>query len=358
MPIEPAYHDYLRDESRRWGHAASIAFPENEEGLLEAMAVGGRLTVQGARTGLAGEAVPGGGRIVNLSRMRRILQDCVVDGKRIVTCEAGCSMEVLQDERWFFPPAPTELTATLGGAIHCGAQGLYAARYGGMEAFVSGVRKLPGTSLIVSAEAVLLPVPDAVWGVGLFFNGEASAMAFLFDPLPEVVAAAEYLDHGALRCIAENRSLAARLAGLPELPSEFTAMAYIELHATSEALAQKAAEVLLLQAERHGADAAFSWALVGWNETRILRDFRHFTQEAVLMSLDAERSHSPDLHVVGAERVLDANALAALSVARQELGIRSACFGHICGGRTRLDFLPTDEKEMRCAKAFLRRYMP
>lgn len=358
LPIEPAYLGYLRDESRRQGTALAIAFPEDEEALLQAVRIAGMPTVQGARTGLDGLAVPDGGRIVNLSRFRRVLSERLENGRRIVRCEAGCPLDVLEDGQWFFPPAPTEASATLGGAIHCDAQGIYAAHYGGMSHYAQNVRKLCGTDIIVSAEATLLPIPKAVWAIGLFFESDEAARQFLYESLPSICVAAEYLDQGALSCIAAMRGHTARLNSLPEIPARFLAMACLELHAGSEEEAQQAAGELLNLADKHHADAAFSWALAGWAETRILRDFRHFAQEAVLMAIDTASAGIPSLHAVGKEAVLDAEALTRLRAALRALGLRFACFGHIDGGRTRVEFLPANEEQMRQAKAFLRRHMP
>jgi len=357
QPIEPAYLAYLRDESRRQGHAKAIAFPQNEEELLAALGGPEELTVQGARTGLDGLAVPDGGHIVNLSRFRAILSERIDGGKRILRCEAGCALNALEDERWFFPPAPTEASATLGGVIRCDAQGIYAAHYGGMGAYTANVERLPGTDIIASAEGTLLPIPNTVWAIGLFFESDEAARAFLYESLPAACVAAEYLDQGALSCIASMRGHTARLNALPQIPAKFCAMAYLELHADSEEAVQQTAGELLALADTYGADAAFSWALAGWAETRILRDFRHFAQEAVLMTIDAARAAAPSLHAVGAEAMLSAEALSRLRGALGALGIRYACFGHIHGGRTRVELLPTNETELRQAEAFLKERM-
>ena len=64
------HQDYLHDESRLCGKADSIAFPADEDEVRRIVssvsAEGGVLTVQGARTGIAGGAVPLGGCILNL----------------------------------------------------------------------------------------------------------------------------------------------------------------------------------------------------------------------------------------------------------------------------------------------------
>jgi D-lactate dehydrogenase (cytochrome) len=69
--------DYLRDESRKVGSAASISFPSSEDEvaavLAETAAEDKPVTVQGGRTGITAGAVPQGGHVLNLSRMNRVL---------------------------------------------------------------------------------------------------------------------------------------------------------------------------------------------------------------------------------------------------------------------------------------------
>ena len=75
--VEQEYPDYLRDESRRVGRADSVSFPGTDIDLKAHLAYardnGRAVTIQGARTGITGGAVPEGGHILNLSRMDDIL---------------------------------------------------------------------------------------------------------------------------------------------------------------------------------------------------------------------------------------------------------------------------------------------
>ena len=163
--------DFLRDESRRSGRAAALALPQSEAELASAMVAarerGWCVTVQGGRTGLTGGAVPDGGLIVNVSRMNRVtglrqragggfilmvqpgllLQDLnrMLDAREFDT--TGWSVESLA--AWdafrsapsqFFPPDPTETTATLGGMAACNASGACTFQYGAMRRHVAGLR--------------------------------------------------------------------------------------------------------------------------------------------------------------------------------------------------------------------------
>ena len=164
------YADYLFDESRTMGSADFIAFPANEAELAEVIRRcaedGIPLTAQGALTGLAGGASPERGLVLNLQRMNRILgmrKDAdgtvyvrVQPGLRLAQLRRalavkafdvrgwdGQSVEVLKEIRpgqLFFPPDPTETTASIGGMTACNASGARTYRYGATRKHVEGLR--------------------------------------------------------------------------------------------------------------------------------------------------------------------------------------------------------------------------
>jgi D-lactate dehydrogenase (cytochrome) len=160
------YPDYLRDESRLVGTAESISFPETAQEVADILrgmnASRTPVTVQGARTGIAGGAVPQGGHVLNLSHMRG-MSGLDRDGDRwIVAGEPGLLVAELNAalhsrlfaaERWsprsrealrdfaaspeqFLPPDPTEKTASIGGAVSCNASGARTFAYGPMRRYV------------------------------------------------------------------------------------------------------------------------------------------------------------------------------------------------------------------------------
>ena len=57
-PIQPETDETLQDESRLRGAADEIAFPETEEDVCALLGGDTPLTLQGARTGITGGAVP------------------------------------------------------------------------------------------------------------------------------------------------------------------------------------------------------------------------------------------------------------------------------------------------------------
>jgi D-lactate dehydrogenase (cytochrome) len=175
--IQDGYGDYLHDESRLSGEAEAIYFPESEaeiRALLAGAPAEGApsadepVTVQGARTGLAAGAVPRGGHVLNLSRMGRILglRREERPGGFLVTVQPGLPLaglrEALQtrsfDTRgWseasrralaelesggpqFFPPDPTETSASLGGMTACNASGACSYFYGPTRRHIQALR--------------------------------------------------------------------------------------------------------------------------------------------------------------------------------------------------------------------------
>ncbi|MBD3344761.1 MAG: FAD-binding protein [Chitinivibrionales bacterium] len=161
-PLSEKYYDYLRDESRMSGYADTISFPLCKCELVAAVS---RLssekipvTIQGARTGVTGGAVPSGGHVINLGKMKKItgLRYNSSSGRFFLSCGPGVLLsecnEALQNKEfdtdgwsresldaldefkkagsWFFTPDPTETGASIGGMVSCNASGARSFMYG------------------------------------------------------------------------------------------------------------------------------------------------------------------------------------------------------------------------------------
>jgi len=94
--------DFLHDESRKTGSATGIAFPrstiEVQKALKYASEKGHTVTVQGARTGIAGGAVPDSDVIISLARMTQILTPvtCSSEGDYTITVQSGVLLNDLR----------------------------------------------------------------------------------------------------------------------------------------------------------------------------------------------------------------------------------------------------------------------
>jgi D-lactate dehydrogenase (cytochrome) len=149
-PWDPQYDGFLRDESRRVGTADGIALPICEAEVRaivgDAAAAGRPLTVQGARTGIAAGAVPAGGVVLSLARMKGI--DAIVPdpqtGAPTLTVEPGVLLTevraVVEPAGLFFPPDPTETSASLGGMVACNASGALTFAYGPTRDWIQALR--------------------------------------------------------------------------------------------------------------------------------------------------------------------------------------------------------------------------
>lgn len=150
-PCGPDDVDYLRDESRRIGHAEAISFPSCEAEIAEALSWARHaacpVTLQGSRTGITGGAVPAGGLILNLSRMNSIrpAEANPIDEAPRLWAGPGTTLDALRaacPSGWFFSPDPTETSASIGGMIACNASGALSFRYGPTRDSIDALRLL------------------------------------------------------------------------------------------------------------------------------------------------------------------------------------------------------------------------
>ena len=147
------YEDYLHDESRRIGSADSISFPTCEAEVSEiinsfsdAMNIAPdqklNITIQGARTGIVAGAVPQGGHVLNMSHMKNISQIDNENGR--LTVQPGVLLSEIQSavskEGFFFPPDPTETSASIGGMVACNASGAMSFAYGPTRNWIDSLR--------------------------------------------------------------------------------------------------------------------------------------------------------------------------------------------------------------------------
>lgn len=161
---------YLQDESHLdRGVAEAVYFPTKEEEVCALLAhfqkTGTPVTISGARTGVVGGAVPRGGVVITTEKMNRILgvRKCCRDEEWLIETEPGvilqnlqrwseskdfegaCDLAKVQDflsdpASYFYPPDPTEGTATLGGIAAANSSGARSLAYGSTRDYVQKVR--------------------------------------------------------------------------------------------------------------------------------------------------------------------------------------------------------------------------
>jgi D-lactate dehydrogenase (cytochrome) len=142
------------------GTAESISFPTSEVeviAIVKAMAAAGcPLTTQGARTGLAAGAVPQGGHVLNLSRMQHIgpcAHDADTGGGHLVV-QPGALLTAIRaaiaPDKLFFPPDPTETSASIGGMVANNASGALTFCYGPTRHWVEALRVVLADGSVVA----------------------------------------------------------------------------------------------------------------------------------------------------------------------------------------------------------------
>ena len=170
-PFQDRHMDYARDESRFSGKAETISFPKNEKEVQSIVKLLMErkipFTIQGSRTGITGAAVPVKGHILNLSKMTKITgleQD--QDNVFFLRVQPGISLSELDQQidagrfttdGWdqnsrevleafqksgplFWPPDPSEGTASIGGIAANNSRGICAHYYGPACNHIKGIR--------------------------------------------------------------------------------------------------------------------------------------------------------------------------------------------------------------------------
>jgi D-lactate dehydrogenase (cytochrome) len=186
--IRSSYPTYLTDESNFLGQPFDyLFFPENENELAAVLReMGNRdihTTIAGARTGLVGGCTPNQGALVSLENFNRIeglyfdplsnewrlRAQCAVTLQTIdtqlrekqfpdiehSTDETACR-EIdrfrTDPDDYFYPPDPTEMSASLGGTLATNASGARTFRFGPTRDWVRGLR-------IMLASGEVLDIP-------------------------------------------------------------------------------------------------------------------------------------------------------------------------------------------------------
>ena len=186
--ISSEYPIYLTDESKLSPEPFDLLFfPADESELaavLRQMAARKiNVTIAGARTGLVGGCVPRQGALVsleNFDRVQTIYYDhpaaewrvrsqCAVNLRSlnsqlssktfpdIERCGDQAALDALRGFKqdpadYFYPPDPTEMSASLGGTVATNASGARTYRYGPTRAWVRGIRVM-----LINGEMLSIP---------------------------------------------------------------------------------------------------------------------------------------------------------------------------------------------------------
>jgi FAD/FMN-containing dehydrogenase len=134
---------YLEDASGFKGTAERLIVPSNETELSAALrdadASGTPVTIAGAGTGLTGARVPQGGWVLSLEKFTRLDLHAgyAIAGAGAILSDLHAAAA---RSGQFYPPDPTETSASIGGTIATNASGSRSFRYGATRRWIERLR--------------------------------------------------------------------------------------------------------------------------------------------------------------------------------------------------------------------------
>jgi FAD/FMN-containing dehydrogenase len=386
---------YLEDASGYAGTASALFIPSSPEEAAEILRRASEtltpVTISGAGTGVTGGRCPAGGWILSTGRLRRLE---VAPGRAVVG--AGVTLEQLHAEAarsgQFFPPDPTETSASLGGVIATNASGARSFRYGPARRWLRSLvcatiggslftcrrgepagfpyTPLPappttkhtagyhlpenlelidlvcgseGTlAVVLEAEVILLPQPAALLAGVVFFPSEELALAAV-APWREIplLRMLEFFDPGALSML--------RLP-YPEIPAAARAALLVEQEIAGPD--SSAVDQWLARLERAGA-LEDSWFGDTPADRERFRRFRHALPELV-----NDRVRRNGHQKLGSDFAVPVHRnLEMMRWYRQRLDrdfpARAAVFGHVGDAHLHVNILPESEDDAARGRAFM-----
>lgn len=412
--------DLLHDESNMTGawcvEACRPATSAEAAGYVRSCASRGLgLTLSGGRTGVVGGALPDGGAVLSTSLLRGIGPV----SRSTVEAGAGVTLGELRDflqgsgTGLFFPPDPTEWSATLGGMAATDASGSDSLLYGSTRRWVEAVEVVfsSGDAAWIERGAfafdeagvcrhpllgeirlpplpAVLPEKDAAGyrlrpGMDLLdlLLGSEGTMCLVTslrlrlapEPL-HVIETVLFPDRGALweavdlvgSCGARVRALEVmdgecldlmrrcRLQGSPLPPRGAGCAVMARFEADSEDGLDQLLAAVGECSSALGLPEDLEWAGIDEKGSSRTRDFRHALPEVVNMEISRRRGSLPGIHKLGSDgAVPPASAPVYHSRIRTLLddgGFEGIVFGHAGQGHLHANILPGSEGEMVAAR--------
>lgn len=445
LPMSEEFRDYLHDETKTVGHADSISFPTTEEEvralLRHQSEKGGKVTIQGMRTGLTVACVPSGGHILSLDRMTRVTGIRIEDGVVYLRVQPGLSLGVLRQmissgdfrpEGWddeslaalaafrkmpkqYFPPDPTESSASIGGMCACNSSGAKTYRYGATRPYINGLRvALPDGDIIALRRGEVfakgrefclrteggreirgvLPsykMPGCKNASGYFaaddmdmldlFVGSDGTLGVMTELELRLIAMPKVI--WGINCFFKKESAAldfvesvrsrSRLAAIEyfdgnalsilrahddggcPVPEGYECMIYVEIHSDSEEEARADIRLIGEAMEAVGESCANTWAARSLPDRERLLELRHKVPESVNALIAERKRMDKAIAKVGSDMAVpDAHLKDVFAMYRRglaERGFQFAIWGHIGNNHVHVNVLPREKADMAAGKA-------
>ena len=389
--VDPSY---LIDASGFSGYADRVVIPETESQVLETLAEAVRtntpITISGAGTGLTGSRVPAGGWVLSLEKFRKleISSGYARVGPAITLLELR---DTAARSKQFFAPDPTEITASIGGAIATNASGSRSFRFGSTRRHIRALRiahldgtvreyrrgepidfevpqlPIPNTTkytagyrlqphmdwvdlfcgsegtlgVTLEAEVALLPVPTEVFAGVIFFSSDEDALNAV-DAWRDVPALnmIEYADRNSLEMIRVR---------YPEIPRNAAAALLIEADGDD-------VEAWETRLEQSHALIEASWFAISSKDRERFRIFRHTLPELVIDTM--RRRGFMNMGTDYAVPIAQNQAMLDFYRRRldAELPGHYVIFGHIGDAHLHVNMLPATEAQATIATQLLKEF--
>ena len=424
QPFDPSRHaDFLMDESMRSGRAESISFPKEEKEVRQILETlrdqRVPVTIQGSLTGIAGDGVPSGGHVLNLSAMNRIIGMGRDDrGHYCLRMQPGVSLAALRQQlasrrfeqasewdssslaelarfkketgSWFWPPDPTEDTASIGGMAATNARGLCVHAYGLARQHIQRVQGMDclgvdrvfdrGEDLdlftdwkkspVVITELTLrlVPEPICMWGIVFFFPATAPAAAFIesLESIKETpsadsrLASVEILDQKSLEIIDHFKENHPSFRDLPHVDTTAGMAVYLELHGEDETAMADLAEQLMDAVRENEGDPDASLAATIRGDLSRLRLFRKAAPHAANFLTARARQTDDRIIRLGYDWMQSWPSLdepfKRIESDMTGAGVTGAVYGHALDQCLHVNLLPCDYATYRAGKQLIRQW--
>ncbi len=400
---------YLEDSSNlTGGYADGVYIPENEQDIKQALAECSSkkipLTVSGAETGTTGGCVPFGGWILSTQKLKRIININAKEKTAII--EPGVTLEEIEAAvkkgNLFYPPDPTEKTATIGGNVATNASGGRGYRFGATRDWIKKLKvilpsgetlklkrgsslrrsvtsslrlphyKMPpiknssgyyskpdmdlidlfigqeGTLGIVSEiEIVLAPIMQETFDIVAFFPDEDKAVDFVLEAKKKndpTINFFEYFDKNTLQMLKQ---------AYPHIPETAKAAIYIEQEVTPEN-EKTYLDYWAMLLEKYSASIDNCWLGMDHAQKEELLKFRHAIPEHINEIYKQNKSVKSATDIaVPADKFKE---MFNFYDGRLETGDRRLFyikFGHIGENHLHVNLLPKNDEEKAIAKELI-----
>jgi len=415
----------LEDESSLFGGwADEAAWPADADELAaymeELAARGVAATPAGGHTGIAAGAVPSGGAVVSTAGLDGI----EYLGEGLLRAGAGATLSKMDEYLrargipLFYPPDPTETTATVGGTLATDASGSDSYLYGSTRRWVQeaelvlagggrlraargrfkfdseGLCRVPGVGTIRLPELSGPPLPKTAAGywirpgmdlLDLLIGSEGTLGLFTeavlrLHPRPEAVVDLAVFPKTMevfWELFAALTSMRSRVRAVEMMDGP--CLDLLRRHPPEDlpALPDRAEAALLFRAEADDEDGLDrllteldglltgmgipleeTWGGFEEAEHRRMLELRHSLPETVNELISAARRKEPEIHKLGSDSAVDPGLVRELYRRTREIltgmELPHVVFGHVGQGHLHANVIPRDRRQLRAGEEAMR----